>query len=500
MGKREIKRIILCFISAVMIVIFFPFRCNAAGTESNAVENACRGVVRIFADYGDGRFGSGSGFGVGTAGQPTDIYVTNWHVVTDENGNPAKKVYILLSNEAVLCENGYISRIDEEKMVECEILYLTGGYPDVAILKAAQPIEDHIALPLMHAEDANRGDEICTLGFPASADVANSGYYYAEIDDVDMAGGMISKFFEFEIGGSTMAIQHHAHINHGNSGGPLVRKEDGVVIGINTYGYSDTTSNGSGEMEYSVSIYVDYAMVGLDELGIAYDIYDPYADTQRTAVESTEPESIAVIKEPEPKSSPVIWIAAGAVLLAAGAAVIVLLNRKKSGTDRTGGENKETEIQNRQLTSSAEPQGNRPQAVPAEPSGSRIQAQMPGQPVRKPQTAPAGQPQDSGIRLQGTGGAFAGRRFPLNGVVRIGRDPSKNDLVYPAGSPGISGAHCEIHTSNGQVFLRDPGSSYGTFLHGKKIPNDQMVPINIGETFCLGNPQESFMITKKSGR
>lgn len=458
MGRRTGKRMTICIAISFALLSLFSFQCRASETRSNAVEEACSGVVRILAIYSNGNGGTGSGFGVGSAGAPTDTYVTNWHVVTDEDGNPAQKIYILLSNDAaVRDENGSLI-LDQSKIVECEILYITKGYPDVAILRAGSPIEDHIALKLMYAEDAGRGDTVYTLGFPATADYANGGkYLYAEIKDIDMANGVISKFFEFEIGGSTMAVQHNAHINHGNSGGPLVT-QDGIVIGINTYGY------GEESMEYSVSIYVDYAMAALDELGIAYDVYDPYAEAPQ---ESGEQET----QQEESEGQKQLPIAAAAVF---GAAIIVMLAvvmlRKRS----------------KQHAASLTP------AVKTADTGQAAQAQTLPIPA-----SPMQQSADSGIRLQGISGTFAGRRFPVNGPIRIGRDPSRNDLLYPAGSPGISGVHCEILLREGRVFIRDSGSTYGTFLQGKKLQDSQPTPIHIGESFYLGNPQESFMITSK---
>lgn len=467
--EETVKRTIYK-IAAGLAVLFLaiwigsPILCRAAAIRS--VEEARSGVVRIFTLDGDGGAWTGSGFGVGTAGQPTDIYVTNRHVVTDENGNLMRKVYILLSNDAV---SG--NKYDTEQMIECEVIYTTGGYPDVAILRAERPVEGHIALPLMHAEDASYCEPVYALGFPASADVVNAGYLYAEAAQLEMADSKISKFFEMEAAGSTMAIQHHAHINHGSSGGPLIT-EDYCVIGINTYFY------GEQMMEYSVSIYVDYAMVGLDSLGIAYDVYTPEKTDGSGGIQRGF------------LAAAVIVFALALVLTAVALAVRKRLKARgelsKADTDSGAPGN---------VAGGPRAQDSRELSGASAASGGEALRHVSGGGALR--QAAGGKTADSGIRLQGTGGYFSGRRFAVNGRIRIGRDPSRNDLVYPQGSQGISGVHCEICLRDGEIYLCDMGSTYGTFLGGRKLPARQMFRLRIGDIFSLGSSRESFTILDK---
>lgn len=457
MKKTLGKKLLICALAALMLYCALPVR-YLAKAEGSVVEEACKGVVRIFAEGPNGGGSSGTGFGVGVAGEATDIWVTNWHVVTSDGSWDADdaRVYILTSNDAVTFdEQGYYS-FDKTKAIECEVLYTTEGYPDLAILQASEAPEGRVALPLMNAESVSRGETVYTIGYPASADIANGKRYsYADIEHVDISGGVISKFYTFEIGGDTMAIQHDAHINHGNSGGPLVT-QDGAVIGINTYGF------GEESMEYSVSIYVDYAMEALYDLDIPFDIYGKTGE--------------------KGGSFPVAAVAAAAAVIVV---VVVLVLVLASGKKKKGA-----------VPASGSAQYGQGQTAPVQPAPVQFVQSAPAQ--QAPARPVSAQPRGSVLCLQGVSGIFAGRSVPLkNGRVRIGRNPAENDLVYPAGSPGISGKHCEIFLHEGKIFLRDTGSSYGTFAQGKKLAANQPVPLREGETFYLANPKESFTVSRK---
>ena len=54
--------------------------------------------------------------------------------------------------------------------------------------------------------------------------------------------------------------------------------------------------------------------------------------------------------------------------------------------------------------------------------------------------APAPAPQEE-LRIQCESGIFAGRRFELSGQVRMGRDPARNDLIFPEGTRSRQGNH-----------------------------------------------------------
>ena len=115
--------------------------------------------------------------------------------------------------------------------------------------------------------------------------------------------------------------------------------------------------------------------------------------------------------------------------------------------------------------------------------------------------APVSSTDNSGdLRFQCVKGAFAGKRFSINGTVRIGRDPARNDLVYPNNTQGISGVHCILILNNGVLTLQDLGSTYGTYVNGgQRLAANQPVELKIGDHFTLGSEREEFVITPRGG-
>ena len=405
------------------------FAAGGTGADGSAVEEACNGVVRIYSE-GDSSGGLGTGFAIGKKGKSSDIFVTNWHVATDD-GAPAD-VYLVLSTKA-FGDNG----VDWDYLVPCKVLYTTNGYPDIAILQAERVVTERTALPLCPSEYAKQGSTVYALGYPGSSDKANSAEVPADLKDITVTRGVISRFTVMSTRGDTSIIQHDAHINHGNSGGPLIN-EDGAVIGINTYGFGDNNS------EWSASIYIDYAMDALDDLGIAYDVCTPGSN-----------HSIPII----------LAVAVGVALIAAA---VVIAAKKRSGASRP---------------------------IPVSPA-----PQPAPHPIPAPQPVPTPYNKvDSGFRLQGVKGTYQGRRFAITERIRIGRDPARNDIVYPSETPGVSGVHCEILYRAGQLYVRDVGSSNGTYLQRgqmQKLPAQQDIPIRMGDHLYIGSHSQEFVIDR----
>lgn len=263
------KRIFALVLACVLCLSGLTLTAYAAsvGGASQMLEKAKDSVVSIWVVGYDpsGRIlaaSSGSGFAVGKAGKDSDVFLTNWHVITIDGNFPTDyvKIWILKENCPIL--SNY--EPDPYNSIECRVMKTTSGYPDYAIIKMQKFEPGYKALPLLPVEKVTKGTTVYALGFPYVVEASSVEQFGGS--NLTATNGIISRLGQLNWAGNTNTIFHTATISRGNSGGPLVT-EDGAVIGINTYTFGETA------VDYSCAIYIDYAMEGLDELGIEYTVY-----------------------------------------------------------------------------------------------------------------------------------------------------------------------------------------------------------------------------------
>lgn len=504
MKKRMTSAIILVCMMCLMLA-----GCQSAKDGGQIANESRNGVARVYATYMDRQIvyvdssgqivyelsdynftpslfytSSGSSFGVGAAGKGTATFVTNRHVLNSTSvdalnwgivieqayrvlgsdagdyltavhnyyGNQIvpvlvsslTNVYILLDDYAIRDEG-----LDMDHAVECKVLYKGNEYePDLAVIQTldGEPVPGRVALPLLPVgEEVKTGDAVYALGYPGSTDAFNPTTA-ASVERATVTNGIVSLHSQVVDDNDTMTdvIQHTATTNHGNSGGPLLDAR-GVVVGVNTWGWGQNDSTGDSAVKASIEIY--YVRDRLNDMGIYWEPYKP--DTGVNPV--------------------VIGVAAAALVVIIAVVVVVMTRRKQPPV-------------------LIEPVQEQASVLTSGP----VQPQPPARPPVSPPIAG-----DSGLRIQGTAGQFAGRRFAIAGQLRIGRDPARNDLVYPADSQGVSGVHCVLIVEGGRLLLKDLGSTYGTFVGGNRLAANAPTELRVGDRFYLGSERETFIIVRK---
>lgn len=422
------KRIFALVLACVLCLSGLSLTAYAApvGGASQMLEKAKDSVVSIWVVGYDpsGRavtYGTGSGFAVGKAGKDSDVFLTNWHVITIGGNFPTDyvKIWILKENCPIL--SNY--EPDPYNSIECRVMKTTSGYPDYAIIKMQKFEPGYKALPLLPVEKVTKGTTVYALGFPYVVEASSVEQFGGS--NLTATNGIISRLGQLNWAGNTNTIFHTATISRGNSGGPLVT-DDGAVIGINTYGFGETA------VDYSCAIYIDYAMEGLDELGIEYTVYS--------------------------KTWMIVAGVAAAVVVIAAVVAFVIMRKKKAEEAERDRKKRDKEIQDRIEKDKQEKE-----------EKLRIQNLL------------------SKYKLVSADGKFYALSYP---VTVIGRDVSCQ-VRLPGETKGVSHRHCQLSFQGDDLILTDLGSTYGTFVHEKQVPTGTKVRLHTGSYFCLGGPSSN---------
>lgn len=466
------RRFLSCLLLLVLMLGLLPISAAAEKDFPQILADTKKGVIQLYGRGEDATHATawtGTGFAIGKTGEDSDTFLTNWHCVTGSGEYNLSQVEIWILREG--CDIDQYGYPDSAHSVKCEVLKTTTGYPDYAIIRAVTPVQGYKALPLLSSAEVLDGTTVYALGYPGEvSDISNTQY---GIDDITATNGIISQHMEFSLADNTLVLLHTAQIAHGNSGGPLIT-EKGAVVGLNTYGYTDDSAR-------YMAVYIDYAMDGLDELGISYDLYsetpaaeesEATAGTEESSTEGTEKGKDKEDKneddnEDEGSSSLAVW---GCVILAVVVISIAgILHHNK---------------QQEQARQAAAAQARHRQEAEAQRQAAEAQRRQ-AEAQQQRQEAFAGQQ----FQLR----CWNGRIVPVGTGTTIGRDPTCT-IVLPENAPGVSRLHCRLDVQGNQLILTDVGSSYGTLIHGKRIPANTPVALKTGSSFCLASERFCFTV------
>lgn len=180
---------------------------NSNSPIATILENALPAVGMVLVKTSANKISSGSGFMVTNDG----LFVTNCHVIEDWEEiavklNNSEKIYLV---DAVNC--------DTKKDLAILRFREAGNYPIL-------DLEENFTAAL--------GDDVVILGYPLGAKLGV---------EVTLSTGIISSTRNIS---NVSMVQTNAAINHGNSGGPMISRRSGKVIGIVTAKVRDSESIG----------------------------------------------------------------------------------------------------------------------------------------------------------------------------------------------------------------------------------------------------------------
>lgn len=375
-----------------------------------------QGVVQIF---NLSRGTSGSGFVINDKG----YIATNHHVISK-----GRKLYVNPDGNSVAIQS--VVRNPNARIV------WASQERDLAILKVTNPDEFE---PVTLAEILPRkGEALFAVGYPGAANQNNIKGSRDITSDATVTAGVLSRSY---IGSwrrtPIQLVQHNAEISWGNSGGPLF-DECRRVIGVNTrlstkkIGKSFVVAPGA-----FFSSNVSELIKVLNQRNISYISTKERCFSREDQIQDMLRNSI------------LIGIAAFVVL---AALLVVALRRPRE---------KVVQLVERYSRS-----------MRGGPAGKTARA---SQGAARPTATDTGSLPRFGLTLDGYDAAGNSHKIQidkgdlLTGVT-VGREPP--DSQFAIHNDEVSRSHASFYAKDGLLYVRDEGSTNGTFLNGRTVrPN-----------------------------
>ncbi|MBQ6380011.1 MAG: trypsin-like peptidase domain-containing protein [Clostridia bacterium] len=408
-------------------------------------------------------FAWGTCFFVGEKGKDPQYLITNFHVVSDYYESGAGKLgwyTFTLNGEEVYAYGRAKMRVYYDSKTYDE------AYPvevnktdDVAVFKLDKPTSKRKPLTLQSPKEDMVGSTCYAVGFPGLSEntFADSTSMWSATD-ATVTKGAISRLLTTE-GTGTRNIQIDCDIKHGNSGGPLMT-ETSNVIGINTWGTTDSSNGDVEEVNYAINI--DTAITLLKRNGIEYDDADKVVTTTKAP---TPDDNKKKNDESKLSTAAIIGIVA-AVVVAAAAVVVVIVVLSKKGKS-----------------------SNAPAASPAQQGGA----------VSRPPAGSEGTTLLSGnMNTVANSGAClinlsTNERVAITKpYFKIGKDASRVD--YCVKNPAVSRFHASIVTKGNQYYLIDNATTNHTYVNGSMISPNVEIRIFNGAKITLADEKFEFRI------
>jgi len=314
---------------------------------------------------------------------------------------------------------------------------------DLAILK----VEHLMLTPLKFAmrQNIQVTDRVFSIGFPGAADHTSNAKL---LSTVTVNSGVISKFTKIPLSitdpnaAPKPVIQHDATINHGNSGGPLVN-ECGQVVGINVQ--KELNKEGSlakitsGDVVQGIFYAIDITLAK-EALG------SRHIDFEETSAVCSGGSGAAEWKY-------IVVVLILAVILIVW--LIVYTSQKRRAKESVAVDDDDlSRLISRKLKKRE--QNGVPPMAPSR-AGAVLQPLQAGEPP-----------------------------ITVDGTEKIaGRSHSASVRLH---SPAVSGRHFSVWLgSGGEVYVKDLGSTNGTYIGPKRLQPNVAYPLRPGEQLVVGS-------------